>query len=501
VARHAGDNYTVDDDANPPQDDDRFEQAYHTATGATGATGGATGGVADVTGSEGGVADGPHQPPGPDHRGFALAGCVLTPERDMHEGFVSIGPDGLIIEVSEHRPSSVPVVDTDGVILPGMIDLHGHPEFNVFAPWEPPTTFANRYQWRASDIYRRLIRDTQNRLLTALPLGTEERYAEIRALVGGVTAIQGASGREVTAATSLVRHVDLPIFGAARARTLIDLPFPGTPSADYLKGVVGQITAGTVDAFYLHLAEGRPDDPTSTAEFERMVSLGALTGATIVIHGTALTRPQLAQLADAGAALVWSPQSNLRLYGVTTSAADALAVGVEMAVGADWLPSGSLSLLAELKVARRVLTQQGHGISSRALVEMVTSGAAAIAGLGDHLGSLETGRAADVLVLERRHEDPWHNVVEAEPSWVDLVCVNGVPSYGRADWVTTADSMTAASGERLLAWGKEMLLATSTGNSATGNTATANSAIGNSTLGQLRAALIAQYPQTGPIFA
>jgi hypothetical protein len=46
-----------------------------------------------------------------------------------------------------------------------------------------------------------------------------------------------------------------------------------------------------------------------------------------------------------------------------------------------------------------------------------------------------------------------------------------------------------------------MLLATSTGNSATGNTATANSAIGNSTLGQLRAALIAQYPQTGPIFA
>jgi hypothetical protein len=61
--------------------------------------------------------------------------------------------------------------------------------------------------------------------------------------------------------------------------------------------------------------------------------------------------------------------------------------------------------------------------------------------------------------------------------------------------------MTAASGERLLAWGKEMLLATSTGNSATGNTATANSAIGNSTLGQLRAALIAQYPQTGPIFA
>ena len=29
------------------------------------------------------------------------------------------------------------VIDTDGVILPGLIDLHGHPEFNVFAAWEP----------------------------------------------------------------------------------------------------------------------------------------------------------------------------------------------------------------------------------------------------------------------------------------------------------------------------------------------------------------------------
>jgi 5-methylthioadenosine/S-adenosylhomocysteine deaminase len=52
---------------------------------------------------------------------------------------------------------------------------------------------------------------------------------------------------------------------------------------------------------------------------------------------------------------VSSPQSNLRLYGDTTVAADALAAGMPVALGADWLPSGSTSLLAELKVARRTL--------------------------------------------------------------------------------------------------------------------------------------------------
>ncbi|MDQ6617860.1 MAG: amidohydrolase family protein [Actinomycetota bacterium] len=445
---------------------DRFEEAYH----------------------ESGLGAAPPPPSAPSHGGFALRGSVLTPERELRRGFVSVNPDGLIGTVGHRRPESVPVLDTDGVILPGMIDLHGHPDFNVFAPWEPPNTFTNRYQWRASDIYRRLIRDTQNRLLGALPLGTQEHYAEIRALVGGVTAIQGASAREVTDGHSVVRHVDLPIFGAARARTLIDLPFPGTPAAEYLKAIVAQIAAGAVDAFYLHLAEGRPDDAVSASEFDRLVSSGALTSATIVIHGTGLQRTQLGQMAEAGAKLVWSPQSNLRLYAVTTAAADALAVGLPLAVGADWLPSGSLSLLAELKVARRVLAQQGHPVSSQALVEMVTSGAAAIAGLADKLGSIEQGRPADLVVLERRREDPWLNVVEAEPSWIELVCVNGSPAYGRADWLVTIDparlepaTATEPAPEPVLAWGRPMLL--------------------SAPLTDLRAALIAEYPQTGPIFA
>jgi 5-methylthioadenosine/S-adenosylhomocysteine deaminase len=30
---------------------------------------------------------------------------------------------------------------SDGIILPGPIDLHGHPEFNVFARREPPRAY------------------------------------------------------------------------------------------------------------------------------------------------------------------------------------------------------------------------------------------------------------------------------------------------------------------------------------------------------------------------
>jgi hypothetical protein len=57
--------------------------------------------------------------------------------------------------------------------------------------------------------------------------------------------------------------------------------------------------------------------------------------------------------------LVWSPQSNLRLCGQTTRAAHALSLGIPVGLGSDWLTCGSPSLLAELKVVRRVLRMQG----------------------------------------------------------------------------------------------------------------------------------------------
>ena len=128
--------------------------------------------------------------------------------------------------MSKRKPTDVQVVETDGVILPGLIDLHGHPEFNVFAAWEPPKLYANRYRWRASAPYKALVRDPQNTILSTLPPQTQSRYAEVRALAGGVTGDPGVVGGEHQhdSAEPLVRNVDLWIFGDHQARAMIDLP-------------------------------------------------------------------------------------------------------------------------------------------------------------------------------------------------------------------------------------------------------------------------------------
>jgi len=376
-----------------------------------------------------------------------------------------------------------------------LIDLHGHPEFNVFAPWEPPRAYVNRYAWRASDPYHVLIREPQNRLLTALPSGTQLRYAEIRALVGGVTAIQGASGTTQGATESLVRNVDGVIFGQRRARSVIDLPSgPHSRGVDDLAKIVTAINNHEVDALYVHLAEGQRDNERSTNEFEHLEGFGALTAATVIIHGTALTRDQLEAAAQAGAKLVWSPQSNLRLYGETTRAADALDVGLPVALGADWLPSGSTSLLAEMKVARQELANQGRPIAARDLVTMVTSTAAGIAGLGDKLGSIEVGRPADLVVLARCAPDPYESVCVSFPNDVELVLICGGLACGRADWIRVlAQDPDDPRLEQVLAWGRPMLLDTSFQGQPAADPVPR--------LEQLRADLTSQYPPVGPIWS
>jgi len=423
----------------------------------------------------------------------ALGGVVITPDGPL-DGWVTIN-GSTIAAIGATKPTDAQPIPTGGVIMPGLLDLHGHPEFNVFAPWEPPKTYVNRYSWRASKPYHSLVRDPQNALVGELPTGTQLRYAEIRALVGGVTAIQGASLTTQGKYESMVRNVDGNIFGEHRARALIDLPSSLTSrGGPQMKRVLDAISAGDVDAHYIHLAEGKRDNERSQKEFDQLVSLGALTAATVIIHGTALTREQFGQAKDAGARLVWSPQSNLRLYGETTAAADALDVGLPMALGADWLPSGSLSLLAEMTVAREELRNQGHPVSAREMVTMVTSGAAAVAGLEDKLGSLKVGRVADLVVLEQRDDDAYESVCQCTPAEVQLVVIGGDVVYGRDEFVVVLVGEDGSQRyEPVRAWGQRMLLDTGY---------VVNSAPTPApTLSAIRQSLTSVYPQVGPIWA
>ena len=209
---------------------------------------------------------------------LVLHGAAITPHGAMSSAYVLVD-GGKIVSVTAKDPGAGEPWETNGVIVPGLIDMHNHPNYNVFAAWEPPKLYQHRAAWRGSDEYDVLVKQPQKKLAAlessgGIPKGAQLRYGEVRALVGGVTAIQGANDSRTTAGPEpLVRNVDRWIFGQHRARTFVDLPFRTGDIDDFKRYQADP----QINAIYLHLCEGKPGNTSSDKEFKKFVDLGGAT--------------------------------------------------------------------------------------------------------------------------------------------------------------------------------------------------------------------------------
>ena len=66
---------------------------------------------------------------------------------------------------------------------------------------------------------------------------------------------------------------------------------------------------------------------------------GLLRPGVSLIHGVAITPERFREMAANGVGLIWSPRSNVELYGDTANVAAAKAAGVKMALAPDWSPT------------------------------------------------------------------------------------------------------------------------------------------------------------------
>ena len=255
--------------------------------------------------------------------------------------------DGMIEAVwsaSDESPAAaqgVMSIPTSGTIYPGFIDPHNHAKYNIIPLWDHGTDgWDNRYQWQAEDSYQ----DAKD-VGCSLSDSSVMRFAELRAVAGGNTALQGSStSHRDTFETMLARNIEFYNFGKDYIHTKVT-ELESDYSGQHIKD--GN-ASGELDAWFLHLAEGI--DESSRAEFDILVENDLLVGEVVIIHGTALTQNELSALGDVGGSLAWSPTSNMLLYGETTDIATAKAEGVNIMIGPDLAPSGSKSSMHELNI-------------------------------------------------------------------------------------------------------------------------------------------------------
>ena len=375
---------------------------------------------------------------------FILKGRVVTMENEnsvMNQGNVLVR-DGMIDAVWSSSSSvpltadltNAPVIETNGTIYPGLIDLHNHMHYNHIPLWDfevhvyddqksDEGGYSNRGQWGGNYDYGPSITWMKNNVQqnSRWGMATEQmKYAEVQAIAGGVTAVQGSPSGNDAWDSSLSRNVELWNFGKDNIVTCAVCSWyeSGYNSA----GKISDFNDGDIEAWFIHMSEGV--DQTSRDEFDLLNSKGLLAEPTVVIHGTALTPSQFESMGAVGSKLVWSPLSNLLLYGNTTDVRAADKAGIKISLAPDWGPSGSKNSMHELKVADLWNSEvMDSYFTNYQMVEMVTSNPAAAAEWQDYVGQIKTGMVADLVVIDTFHDDPYRNLIEAIDADVRLTVV------------------------------------------------------------------------------
>jgi cytosine/adenosine deaminase-related metal-dependent hydrolase len=357
--------------------------------------------------------------PGSDPTKFSMKGTLVTPDQ-VFDGEMTIEGDTITCAaVTCSTPAGATRISvTDGFIYPGFIDAHNHVAYNVLAKWNPPKLYESRSQWQGSTAYKAYKKPYDD--LKSQGLFCEMvKYGEVKALLGGVTTIQGTSPNNQCFRT-LIRNAEnqnrLSGVPASHIRTYI-LDIAGFPDGvDWSK----------TKSFVVHIAEGKATHAPSRAEFQTLKQKGLLHAGTVVIHGMALSAQEFEEMAQVGAKLVWSPKSNLVLYDDTTAVDVALNKGIEISIGVDWNLTGSNHILDELRVASELNEERFNGaIHSGDWVKLVTANPARALALDQYIGRLAQGFKADITVLRKRAADPNASLLSNSLSDIQMVWVGG----------------------------------------------------------------------------
>jgi len=143
---------------------------------------------------------------------------------------------------------------------------------------------------------------------------------------------------------------------------------------------------------------------TGQRPLARLAALGLVTPSLIGVHATALTTEEIALLATAGANVVHCPRSNLKLASGLCPVAELLRAGVNVALGTDGAASNNrLDLLQEMRTAALLAKQvagNAAAVPAAQALRMATINGARALGLGNEIGSLVAGKAADVICVD-----------------------------------------------------------------------------------------------------
>ena len=378
---------------------------------------------------------------------WIYAKYIVSNDGILKNKYLGITGNGKIGAISDQKPDHGVIIDAGNHILsPGFINAHDHLSYNHRGPLketlpsyveEYPERFNHRYDWsRGCREYQRFSTPKTKRAEFLI-------WNELRQVVAGTTSNIGAGGY-----FGFLRNFGsyFPHEGVKLKKKIWSDTFP-------LKGKTCKFLledgdqypfhpSNRDDSIYIvHISEGK--DAAARNEFINISSdegkrrniLGKNIGLT---HSIALLEEDIRKIAVSGATVVWSPRSNLALYGVTAPVSLMKDYGINLALGTDWAYSGSAHILDELKVASQYNEKYLNNVfSNKELWQMVTVNPARLLALDDQIGDIKVGMLADIVLFFAGNkefetdEDIYGAVIGMDTSKTALVMRSGTVLYGK----------------------------------------------------------------------
>ena len=375
-----------------------------------------------------------------------IRATLLTPEGMLVGGELLIGSDGKIACVacdcskSEGAAGATLITCPGAVVSPGLINAHDHITFAQNLPGSWTARYDHRHEWRKGQNGKPKITVPGTSYSPAETKEAVVAWGELRHLLAGTTSLAGSGG-----ISGLLRNIDTPGKIEGLDIGVIDnntFPLDDSDGQNVLESCTGY---GTLDSpnllsetcYLPHVAEGV--NQRARNEFLCLSSTDKgghdLTAAnSTFVHSIGLLAPDGALMAARRTSVIWSPRSNVSLYGNTAQVTLYKHLGIPLALGTDWTASGSVNVVRELACADYLNKTNFNGtFSDRDLWRMVTEGAAAALHIDNKVGLLKVGLVADIAIFKSptdTSKSAYRAIIDSTPADTLLVLRGGLPMVG-----------------------------------------------------------------------
>lgn len=366
-------------------------------------------------------------------------GLIVTmdPDRRIFTGDVYI-QDGVIKEIGSTRPVADKVIDAGGkIVMPGFVQTHIHLCQVLFRGLADDVDVVDWLKQRIWPLESAHDEDSINAsaylgiaeliaggTTTALSMETTRFTDGVFEAVkdSGFRAFCGNAMMDVVEPGTMMKGLDTAqsiaeskrLFstwdgkGNGRLRYAI-MPRGARNCSSELVSLSREFAKENGLLMHTHVSENGPlsdrlKRETGVGDIELLYSQGVADERLVVAHAIWLNDNEMDIVKRTGVKIAHCPSANMKLSSGFCKVPEMMEMGVEISLGADGAPcNNNLDMFNEMRLASLIHKPRCGPTSMKAydVLKMATIGGARCLGIGDEVGSLEAGKKADVIILNR----------------------------------------------------------------------------------------------------